>query len=283
MDPSSTWFLKTHTSFLFSTAPCGRFEKKRIILPSYIPGLFHKLTCTMIPPGNWTNQEEMSWMCFFFVAFAQVLNMWFGVPQKFPAPATVNPTAMSRDPWPFRWVGSWEVFPKIGGESPPKWMVKIVEKPKKHHDLGENTTIFRNTHVSWGNEYFIIFLEMFFWENMEVVCPRRVGFRLELLGHMGSFSSILLNAESLREKVTDMSWDVSHVYKIFMWVFPKIWETPPNHPFVHRVWNHYNPSILVVFPIFGNTHVPPGQCTHHSVILVDLAVSWRLNYDFSLG
>ena len=37
---------------------------------------------------------------------------------------------------------------KNRGGTPPKWMVKIVETPKKNHDLGENTTIFRNTHVS---------------------------------------------------------------------------------------------------------------------------------------
>ncbi len=28
-----------------------------------------------------------------------------------------------------------------------------------------------------------------------------------------------------------------------IWMFPKIWENPPNHPFVHRVF-HYKPSIL---------------------------------------
>ena len=53
---------------------------------------------------------------------------------------------------------------------------------------------------------------------MEVVCPRRVGFRLELLGHMGSFSSILLNAESLREKVTDMSWDEACIQNLHVGV-----------------------------------------------------------------
>ena len=36
-------------------------------------------------------------------------------------------------------------------------------------------------------------------------------------------------------------------------VEPKIWENPPNHPFVHRVWNHYKPSILGVFPLFLET------------------------------
>ena len=40
---------------------------------------------------------------------------------------------------------------------------------------------------------------------------------------------------------------------ILIWVFPKIM-VPQNHPFVHRVWNHYKPSILG-HPIFGNTHI----------------------------
>ena len=56
-----------------------------------------------------------------------------------------------------------------------------------------------------------------------------------------------------------------------IWVFPKI-RVPPNHPFVHRVWNHYKPSILG-YPYFwkhpykkdGNGHfIPlvslPGRC-----------------------
>ena len=36
-----------------------------------------------------------------------------------------------------------------------------------------------------------------------------------------------------------------------IWMFPKIWENPPNHPFVHRVF-HYTHSILGVkqIPLF---------------------------------
>ncbi len=38
-----------------------------------------------------------------------------------------------------------------------------------------------------------------------------------------------------------------------IWVFPKIWENPPNHPIKNRVF-HYKPSILVVFPLFLVQH-----------------------------
>ena len=57
-------------------------------------------------------------------------------------------------------------------------------------------------------------------------------------------------------------WCVGYIYiyiyvcmyiYILIWVFPKIM-VPQNHPFVHRVWNHYKPSILG-HPIFGNTHI----------------------------
>ena len=45
---------------------------------------------------------------------------------------------------------------------------------------------------------------------------------------------------------------------IHIWVFPKIWENPPNHPFVHRVWKHYfhHPFWGVYHPYFWfNTHI----------------------------
>ena len=40
-------------------------------------------------------------------------------------------------------------------------------------------------------------------------------------------------------------------------MFPKIVGKPPNHPFVHRVWNHYfhHPFWGENTPIFGNIHV----------------------------
>ena len=37
--------------------------------------------------------------------------------------------------------------------------------------------------------------------------------------------------------------------------FQKIGFLPPNHAFVHRVWNHYKPSILGVFPLFLETPI----------------------------
>ncbi len=39
------------------------------------------------------------------------------------------------------------MFPKIGGKTPPQWMVKIMENPIKMDDLGGKPTIFGNTHV----------------------------------------------------------------------------------------------------------------------------------------
>ena len=33
--------------------------------------------------------------------------------------------------------------------------------------------------------------------------------------------------------------------------------TPPNHPFVHRVWNHYFHHPFWDTPIFGNIHMIP--------------------------
>ena len=36
---------------------------------------------------------------------------------------------------------------------------------------------------------------------------------------------------------------------VIIWVCPKIWENPPNHPFVHMVF-HYKPSILGENPLF---------------------------------
>ena len=40
-----------------------------------------------------------------------------------------------------------------------------------------------------------------------------------------------------------------------MGVEPKIWGKPPNHPFVHRVWNHYFHHPLWNTPIFGHIQI----------------------------
>ena len=41
-----------------------------------------------------------------------------------------------------------------------------------------------------------------------------------------------------------------------IWVFPKIWENPPNHPFVHRIFHDFNhPFWGVDTPIFGSTPI----------------------------
>ncbi len=42
---------------------------------------------------------------------------------------------------------------------------------------------------------------------------------------------------------------------LYMGVEPKIWDNPPNHPFVHRVWNHYFHHPFWGTIIFGNTHM----------------------------
>ena len=56
-----------------------------------------------------------------------------------------------------------------------------------------------------------------------------------------------------------------------MGVEPKIWESPPNHPFVHRVF-HYKPSILGP-PIFGNTQI--GIFSRGPLFSGAFAVSFR--------
>ena len=43
-----------------------------------------------------------------------------------------------------------------------------------------------------------------------------------------------------------------------IWVFPKIGVGPPNHPFVHRVWNHYFHHPFWDTHIVGNTHIYLG-------------------------
>ena len=42
------------------------------------------------------------------------------------------------------------------------------------------------------------------------------------------------------------------LHKSSPWVFPKIVETPPNHPFVHRVFHYFHHPFWGT-PIFGNT------------------------------
>ena len=44
---------------------------------------------------------------------------------------------------------------------------------------------------------------------------------------------------SVSKRDREVTWKHRNLCKIPKWVFPKIWEKSPNHPFVHRVWNHY--------------------------------------------
>ena len=61
--------------------------------------------------------------------------------------------------------------------------------------------------------------------------------------------SFLLETIILRFHVSFRECIYIEIYVI--WMFPKIWEKTPNHPFVHRVWNHY-----FHHPFWGNFHTP---------------------------
>ena len=66
-----------------------------------------------------------------------------------------------------------------------------------------------------------------------------------------------------RVRTYNMKQPMCKFLKKKTWVFPKIWENPPNHPFVHRVLEPlFSPSILgVKSPYFWfNTHIPLFQC-----------------------
>ncbi len=52
---------------------------------------------------------------------------------------------------------------------------------------------------------------------------------------------------------------VGMVERIQLGVSPKIMGKPPNHPFVHRVWNHYFHHPFWGTSIFGNTQLFSGQ------------------------
>ena len=50
------------------------------------------------------------------------------------------------------------------------------------------------------------------------------------------------------QKAAWLECEAGHVSscKGYTWVFPKIGVGPPNHPFVHRVFHYFSPSILGV-------------------------------------
>ena len=50
-------------------------------------------------------------------------------------------------------------------------------------------------------------------------------------------------------------WEGAVSYSFFIWVCPKIWENPPNHPFFIGVSIINHPFWGLNTPIFGNTHM----------------------------
>ena len=97
-------------------------------------------------------------------------------------------------------------------------------------------------------------------QNFWTFCPKNTDLPLS---DDSSDTPLKFNSEFTPEKWWErktirlsywVGWKVT-LWRCYRGVEPKIWENPPNHPFVHRVFHYFSPSILGGFPLFLGTPI----------------------------